>query len=123
MALPSESQRSLAWSKRREHHPPKIQRKRTSGAEELPKQRPCGSEGAWTRMKARVAGMQKMGARSHRAMWTAVQASLFILRKTQSFRTILSSGVTRFNLLFLKVHFGSEWKTYLKGTPVIRRSE
>lgn len=79
--------------------------------------------GAWTRMKARVAGMRKTGARSHRAVWTTVQASIFILRKTQRFRTTLSSGVTRVNLLFFKVHFGTEWRTCLKGTPVIRRSE
>lgn len=88
MVLPGESQKSLAWSKGREHCPEKTQRKKASQVQEQPQQRPCGIEEpkrvhrpGWLGCIrwAEVGG----GGRPHRAMWTPGKAPTFIFKNTK----------------------------------------
>ena len=67
MVPPSESQQSLAWPKRREPRPEKIQRKRAPQAEEPAKQRPCGREGAMEEREGQSGWNTEVGAGSRRA--------------------------------------------------------
>lgn len=82
-----------------------------SEAEGIARAKALWRQGTQKVMKATGAGMQRTRtmaeelrrARPHTALWIPLQTSIFILRITQSFRTILSSRAIGFNVLFSKI--------------------